>query len=104
MTTIHWSIVDMERHTIDGYVHQVAYRVDGSENGFFSSFTSKAFLARPVEELVPFENLTEALVLSWIQNSIGADAIAAIERGIEAELQDQQFPRVAHGLPPAFHS
>ena len=99
MATITWSIVDMERHTVDGYVHQVAYRVDGSEDGYFACFTSKAFLTRPVDELVPFEDLTEALVLSWIQDLIGTEAVAAIERGIEAELQDQISPRVAHGLP-----
>jgi hypothetical protein len=99
MAIIKWSIVDLERHTVDGYVHQVAYRVDGSEDGYFACFTDKAFLTRPVDELVPFEDLTEALVLSWIQDLIGADAVPAIERGIEAELQDQISPRVAHGLP-----
>lgn len=99
MATITWSIVDLEREVADGYVHIVNYRVDGTEAGFFASFTSKTFLVRPNENFVPFEDLTEAMVLDWIFTAIGAEAVEAIERGIEAELQDQQFPRVAHGLP-----
>ena len=99
MATITWSIVDLEREVADGHIHIVNYRVDGTEAGFFASFTSKAFLVRPNENFVPYEDLTEAIVLGWIHAEIGAEAIEAIERGIEAELQEQQFPRVAHGLP-----
>ena len=104
MAIIKWSIVDMERHTVDGYVHQVAYRVDGSEDGYFACFTSKAFLNRPVEDFVPFEDLRETLVLNWIHESIGIDAVTAIERGILAELQDQISPRTANGLPAEFRN
>jgi hypothetical protein len=99
MANIKWTIVDMERQTADGYVHQVAYRVDGSDNGFFGCFTSKTFLARPVEEFLPFEELTEEIVLGWIHESIGAEAVAAIERGVLAEIEEQRSPRIANGLP-----
>ena len=99
MATITWSIVDLEREVADGYVHLVNYRVDGTEAGFFAAFTSKTFLVRPNENFVPYEDLTEAIVLGWIHTEIGPEAVEAIERGIEAELHEQQFPTVAHGLP-----
>ena len=89
----------MEREVSDGYVHIVNYRVDGTDGEFFASFTSKTFLVRPTTDLIPFEDLTEPVVLGWINDAIGAEAVTAIEDGILAELQDQRYPRVAYGLP-----
>lgn len=89
----------MEREVADGYVHRVSYRVDGTDGEFFASFTSQTFLVRPSTDLIPFEQLTESLVLEWISEVLGVEGVAAIESGILAELQDQRNPRVAEGLP-----
>lgn len=99
MVTFAWHIVDLERQVADGYVYMIHYRVDGSEAGFSASFTGKIFLARPSEKLVPYKNLTKALVLGWLRTAIGPEAIEAIERDIKTTLHDKQFPRIAHGLP-----
>ena len=49
--------------------------------------------------LVPFADLTEATVVGWIKDKLGADKVANIEAQLQAQLDEQTAPTKATGVP-----
>ena len=49
--------------------------------------------------LVPFADLTEATVVGWIKDKLGADKVTEIETALQAQLDEQTAPTKATGLP-----
>ena len=98
--TITWKIANLERETQDGFVYQCHYTVDAvTEDGAYRSgaYGSVAF-ERP-ENLIPFSDLTEELVIQWTQEALGADKIQEIDNALIAQLEEQRHPTKAAGLP-----
>lgn len=92
---IKWSIVNMERDTATGFVrvgHWVCNGIDGDFSG--SVYSTCSFEG---ELSVPYEQLTEATVLSWVWAS-GVDK-EATEAAVAAQIEAQKNPKVAAGLP-----
>ena len=49
--------------------------------------------------LVPFADLTEATVVGWIKDKLGADKVANLEAQLQAQLDEQTAPTKATGVP-----
>ncbi len=49
--------------------------------------------------LVPFADLTEATVVGWIKDKLGADKITEIETALQTQLNEQTAPTKATGVP-----
>jgi hypothetical protein len=97
---ISWHIANLERETQDGFVYQAHYTVDAvTEDGAYRSgaYGSVAF-ERP-ENLIPFSDLTEELVIQWTQEALGADKIQEIDNALIAQLDEQRHPTRAAGVP-----
>lgn len=91
---IKWSIVNMERDTATGFVrvgHWVCNGVDGDFSG--SVYASCSFDG---ELTVPYEQLTEAIVLSWVWQSVDKEAT---EAAVAAQIEAQKNPVSAAGVP-----
>jgi hypothetical protein len=54
---------------------------------------------RPEGELIPFSELTEQLVISWVQHQLTGEKVAEIEAALQAQLDEQHQPTKAAGLP-----
>lgn len=63
------------------YGGQTTYKNDPSEPGF-----------------IPYDNLTEAIVLGWVWDGLGAQK-AEIEAALTAKVQKQLNPTTANGVP-----
>jgi len=97
---ISWHVANLERECVDGFVYQCHYTVDAvTEDGAYRSgaYGSVAF-ERP-DNLIPFSDLTEELVIQWTQEALGADKIQEIDNALIAQLDEQRHPTKAAGVP-----
>ena len=96
MTT--WTISNLERITADGGVitaHWRATLTDGEYSA--SSYGTCGFTSDPTDPaFVPFESLTEADVIGWVEAALDVDAV---EAGLTAQIEDQKAPKTEVGLP-----
>lgn len=91
---IQWKISQLDRNTADGFVttaHWICFGQDGDFSG--SVYASCGFEG---ELSVPYEQLTEATVLSWVWAKVDKEAT---EAAVAAQIAEQKAPKVATGLP-----
>ena len=93
-----WTIATLERNTSDGGVVVAHWRVTEQDGDYTASaygtcgFTPDA----SAEGFVPFEQLTEADVLTWVYASVDKDAT---EAALTANIEQQKAPATETGVP-----
>jgi hypothetical protein len=95
MTTYNWSIVNLDRNTADGFVttaHWTATAVDGEHSA--SAYATVSWAEGT--PTIPYANLTEAEVLSWVWESVDK---AATEASLAAQIELKKNPVKATGTP-----
>ena len=98
-TTFTWSIYTLERETSDGYVYRAHYRVDAADGTYTTDTYDSVGLERP-ETLIPYSDLTEEVVIGWVQEAIGGEEkVAEVEAGLQAQLDKKRQPTEANGVP-----
>ena len=95
MTTFSWNIANLERETADGYVFTAHYTINAEDGTYTASAYGSLGLERP-ETLVPFAQLTEAIVIGWVQDKLNVEEI---EAALQAQLDKKHAPTKAAGLP-----
>lgn len=93
MTT--FKINNLERQSDSGLVtvvHWTAIKVDGDASA--SVYASMAVEAS--EEFVPFEQLTEEIVIEWVKAKLDLESI---ESSLDAQIAAINQPTVLSGLP-----
>lgn len=90
-----WSVVQMDRKASDGFVTTCHYTVNAVD-GDFSASTYGTVGYTEEGAFTPFSQLTEALVIGWVQNSLGKDAV---ETGLAAQIEALKNPVSVSGLP-----
>jgi hypothetical protein len=98
-TSFEWRVAQLERETVDGFVYNVHYTVSASDNAYSSSAYGSIGLERPEQDLIPFSQLTEEIVVSWLKEKFGDEKVAEIEAALQAQLDEQRAPSKAQGLP-----
>ena len=48
---------------------------------------------------VPYEDLTEALVVNWITDFLGEENVLELENALKIDLDNQENPKTANGTP-----
>jgi hypothetical protein len=99
-----WKIKNLWTKTIDGqqdYVVIAAYDVTGVDGEFTSSLSNTAqFSTASVSSFVPYADLTEEIVLGWIQSELGENGVLSITACIEGQIESQKNPPVSPESPP----
>ena len=99
MTTFTWTINQLDRETVDGYVFTAHYSVNAADDTYSSGAYGSIGFERP-DTLIPFSDLTEELVLDWVKEKIGGDEkVQEIQAALQAQLDEQRTPTKASGLP-----
>jgi hypothetical protein len=89
-----WTIVQMRRLTSDGYVIEVDYTTTANDAGYTASTAGKVtYVQQPGEPFTPYDQLTEAQVIGWVQAAVGTGVEQVLSQNIE-----NQKP-TATGLP-----
>ena len=99
-----WKILDMQHRASDGFVIEVSSCYE-SKNGL--GYARKVFLQELNEvagpEFIPYEDLTEEIVIVWVKNKLGAEAVSETELIVAAEAlakkQELETPDVEGGKP-----
>ena len=98
-TVVSWRIANLERETTDGYVYTAHYTVDANDGTYSAGAYGSVGFQRP-ENLIPFADLTETIVVGWVKEALGADEkVAEIEAALQAQLDEQRNPTKASGVP-----
>lgn len=97
-STIVWRILDLNREVSDGFVYQAHWEAFLSEGQYYSRTYGEVSLERP-ENLIPYEELTEEIVIGWVKEKLGAEAVSLIEDSLNRSVEDQKHPKTSSGIP-----
>ena len=97
--TYTWSISNMEHEIPDGAVitaHWYCLGTDADENSARSYGTTSYTPDPSSAEFIPYDDLTEEIVLGWVHGSVDKDAT---EAAIAAKIDAIVNPTTASGTP-----
>ena len=90
-----WQVVNMDRKSADGFVTTVHYNVSAVD-GEFTASTYGTVGYTEEGAFTPYSQLTEALVVGWVQDSLGKDTV---ETALATQIDAQKNPVSESGLP-----
>jgi hypothetical protein len=97
MINYNWQIVTMDRLTSDGFVVTVHYNVIATDGDYSANtYGTVGYTEQPGESFTPYEDLTEAQVVGWVQESLGKDTV---EASLAAQIEAQKHPTQESGVP-----
>ena len=97
MTTYLWTISQMNRLTSDDFVVTVHYNVSATDGTYqASTYGTTRYTQTPGETYIPYASLTEAVVVGWVQNTLGKDNV---EASLQSQIDAQINPAEEAGVP-----
>ena len=95
-TTFNWQIANLERKPND-YITIVHWRVTG-DDGVNTASAYGTLSLTPEEEgvIVPFEQITQELVWSWVDEKMDR---AEVEANVQSQLDELANPPTISGVP-----
>ena len=109
MTTYNWKVSELSRVAADGFVVKVRYEVEAIDGEHSASIhdvvtydqeTSALKMSEtPGAQLVPFDQLTEALVIGWVKETVTQYGVASIEASLARMIEEKKQPKIVNGLP-----
>jgi hypothetical protein len=99
--TTTWAIVQLERHTADGIVYTAHWTVNATTEGASAGAYGSIGLESPAEgdPIIPFEDLTEEIVIGWVKEKLGEEQVEATEAALATQIAEQLTPKSASGVP-----
>jgi hypothetical protein len=98
MTTYTWAVTALYTQTIgteQDYVVIANYTVVGVDGQYSAELSNIArFSTASVSPFIPYDQLTEAIVIGWIQDELGVDGVANLEACIQGQIDSQINPPV----------
>jgi hypothetical protein len=87
----------MERLTSDGFVVTVHYNV-GATDGTYqaSTYGTTSYTQTPGEAYIPYEDLTQAVVVGWVQEALDKEVV---EASLQGQIDALKNPVQQAGLP-----
>lgn len=101
MTNFNWVVTSLYTQTIDGeqnYVVVAQYDVIGIDGNYTAKISSlERFSTSTVTPFIPYEDLTNEIVIGWIQQQLGADGVAntcaSVQGSIDAQINPPSIPQ-----------
>jgi hypothetical protein len=98
-TTFTWGINTLERETDDGFVFTAHYTVNANDGTYSAGAYGSIGFQRP-DNLIPYNQLQEDIVIDWVKEALGGDEkIAEIEAALQQQIDEQRHPSKAAGVP-----
>ena len=98
MTTYTWAVTALYTETVNDEINYVVianYTVVGVDDTYSAELSNIArFNTASVSPFVPYEDLTEAIVIGWIQDDLGPDGVSNLEACIQGQIDSQINPPV----------
>ena len=97
-TTFTWVIANLERETSDGFVFTGHYTVSAADEAYTAGAYGSIGFERP-DELIPFDDLTEEIVIGWVKEKLGEEQVEKIEAALQSQIDEKRAPSKASGMP-----
>jgi hypothetical protein len=97
-----WQISSLDSTLPDGCVTTAHWRVsktDGAATGSVYGTISFPHKDHNDPTFIPYQDLTEAQVIEWVKDEMGADQVAAHEAAVQGQIDAQKNPTSAAGVP-----
>jgi len=100
-TTYTWSVTNLYTIPVSSsepdYVVTALYELVGVDGTYTSSISNSAQFEVIADQpdFTPYDDLTEAQVVGWIQTQLGPDGIANLEACIQGQIDSQINPPVS---------
>jgi hypothetical protein len=98
MTIFTWAVTALYTETVgteQDYVVIANYSVVGVDGTYSASLSNIArFSTESMSPFIPYDQLTEAIVIGWIQTDLGVDGVSNIEACIQGQIDSQINPPV----------
>jgi hypothetical protein len=97
MTTYDWNCKTVDVHPQEegetNVVYNVHWIVTGTEEDYSATSIGTQIVAvDPETPFIPFEDLTNEIVVNWTKVAIGADQVQAIEDSIASQIAELKNP------------
>lgn len=107
--TYNWRIANLEHEIKDGFVYTAHWTVNATEptgetdnGGDPAVYSAGAYgslgFSRP-DNLIPYDGLTEEIVVNWVKDELGAEEVAEIQKNLAIDIEIQKYPTSASGVP-----
>ena len=98
MTTYVWTIDAM--YTVQqpdpNYVVNVLWTLTGDQNGTVASISGNTqFDSQQSSPFIPYDQLTQDIVVGWVQAALGPDGIANYEANVQGQINSILNPPVS---------
>ena len=105
--TYSWKVANLERNLSDGMVYTVHYTITAvsdqkdSDGQFYSAGAYGSIGLEPAQpdSMIPFDQLDEFTVASWVANSFGPEKVQEIQSALDAQIVERITPTKASGVP-----
>jgi len=97
-TAITWAIAQLERQTADGFVFHAHWTTNARDGSYSAAAYGSIGLERP-ENLIPFADLTESLVVGWVKDTLGKEKVEQVEAALQEQIDQKRTPTQAAGVP-----
>jgi hypothetical protein len=101
-----WIIHQLERKSDNGFVFNVHWRysiteIDESGKQYYADSYSVASYTQDEEsdDYIPYEDLTEEIVIGWVKSSIGEEQLDNMEASLLQQIENQKTPPTLSGVP-----
>jgi len=98
-TTFTWAIANLERETADGFVYTGHYTVNATDGEAYSAGAYGSIGFERPEELIPFDDLTQEIVIEWVKEKLGEEQVEKVETALESQIDEKRAPTKASGTP-----
>lgn len=90
-----WSVSTLDRRTSDGFVTTAHWNCTGTD-GEYSGRVYSTCSWPDGQAVIPYDDLTQDTVLSWVWESVDKEAT---EAAVAAQIESQKHPTTATGVP-----
>lgn len=101
-----WTIHQLERKSDDGFVLNVHWRfsitetTEDGKNYYADSYSAASYQQdENAEGFIPFEDITEEVVVGWLKESLGEEQLESMKASLIQQIESQKNPPIVYGLP-----
>ena len=99
-TTYTWSVTNLYTIPVSSsepdYVVTALYELVGVDGTYTSSISNSAqFEVSSEGDFIPYADLTNEIVISWVKEQLGVDGVANLEASIQGQIDSQINPPVS---------
>ena len=95
MTTYTWTVTRMEtlQNPDPNYVVRAYWTLTGVDGQYvYSVESTNTFNSQQESNFIPYDQLTNDIVVGWIQNALGVSGVSSFESGIQGQIDTMINP------------